>query len=137
VSEEITTIYGPEDVVAFLRACEVPTTDRAQIVLGLTLTEAEPLAHVVCGAAVRSGAEAEQILDASQLIALAEELVVCALVIATVEPDGPRLPARSDTQRFVRLRRTCADDGVVLLDWVVVNGNHWYSFREQIIHEAA
>ena len=92
---------------------------------------------MVCGAAVRSGAEAEQRLDASQLVALAEELVVCALVIATVEPDGPRVPTRADTQRFVRLRRTCADEGVVLLDWVVVNGNHWYSFREQVIHEAA
>lgn len=138
MSEELTTIIcGPEDVVAFLRACEVPTTDRAQIVLGLALTEADPLAHVVCGAAVRSGPEAEPRLDAAQLVALAEELVVCALVIATVEPDGPRLPTRSDAQRFVRLRRTCADDGVVLLDWVVINGNHWYSFREQIIHEAA
>jgi hypothetical protein len=130
-------IRGPEDVVAFLRACEVPTSERAQIVLGLAVTGSDPLAHVVCGAAVRSGADADQSVDEEQLVDLADELIVCALVLATVEPGLPRVPTRAETQRFVKLRRSCADEGVVLLDWVVITGRHWCSMREQIIHEAA
>ena len=130
-------IRGPQDVVAFLRACDVPTGDRSQIVLGLACTEAEPDKHGLCGAAVRSGEDAEREIDAEQLVSIATELVVCSLVIATVEPGAPRVPRRDEVERFVTLRRCCADDGVVLLDWIVVTGHHWCSLRDQVIREAA
>ena len=94
--EEIgTDIRGPHDVVAFLRACDVPTDDRSQIVLGLACSDAEPDKHGLCGAAVRSGEDAERDIDAEQLVSIAAELVVCSLVIATVEPGAPRLPTRN------------------------------------------
>jgi hypothetical protein len=130
-------IRGPHDVVAFLRACEVPTDDRSQIVLGLACSEAEPDRHGLCGAAVRSGADAERTIDCDQLVALAEELVVCSLVVATIEPGTPSVPTRADVEQFVTLRRACADEGVVLLDWIVVTGHHWCSLRDQVIREAA
>ena len=132
-----TDIRGPQDVVAFLRACEVPTADRSQIVLGLACTEAEPDKHGLCGAAVRSGDDAERIIDCEQLVSIAAELVVCSLVVATVEPGTPRIPSRNEVEQFVTLRRACADEGVVLLDWIVVTGHHWCSLRDQVIREAA
>jgi len=138
ISEEVgTDIRGPHDVVAFLRACEVPTDGRSQIVLGLACTEAEPDKHGLCGAAVRSGEEAERVIDCDQLISIAAELVVCSLVVATVEPGTPRVPTRTEVERFVTLRRACSDEGVVLLDWIVVTGHHWCSLRDQVIREAA
>ena len=130
-------IRGPEDVVAFLRACDVPTTDRSQIVFGLACTEDDPDCHGLCGAAVRSGPDAERVIDRDQLVALAEELVVCSLVVATIEPGAPTVPTRAEVERFVSLRRACADEGVVLLDWIVVTGHHWCSLRDQVIREAA
>jgi hypothetical protein len=130
-------IRGPEDVVAFLRACDVPTMDRSQIVLGLACTEEDPDTHGLCGAAVRSGADAEREIDCDQLVALAEELVVCSLVVTTIEPGTPAVPTRTEVERFVTLRRACADEGVVLLDWIVVTGHHWCSLRDQVIREAA
>ena len=130
-------VRGPEDVVAFLRACDVPTTDRSQIVLGLACTEDDPHTHGLCGAAVRSGTDAERIIDCDQLVALAEELIVCSLVIATIEPGTPTVPTRRAVEQFVTLRRACADEGVVLLDWIVVTGHHWCSLRDQVIREAA
>ena len=132
-----TDIRGPHDVVAFLRACDVPTNDRSQIVLGLACTEVDPGKHGLCGAAVRSGTDAARQIDAEQLVSIAAELVVCSLVIATVEPGAPRLPTRREVEQFVTLRRTCADEGVVLLDWIVVTGHHWCSLRDQVIREAA
>ena len=132
-----TDIRGPDDVVAFLRACEVPTDDRSQIVLGLACTEAEPDKHGLCGAAVRSGEDAARVIDTEQLVSIAAELLVCSLVIATVEPGAPRIPTRHEVEQFVALRRTCADEGVVLLDWIVVTGHHWCSLRDQLIREAA
>src|SRR5262245_28278633 len=89
-------IRGPEDVVAFLRACDVPTIDRAQIVLGLACTEEDPDTHGLCGAAVRSGDDADRVIDCDQLVALAEELVVCSLVVTTIEPGAPSVPSRSE-----------------------------------------
>jgi hypothetical protein len=130
-------IRGPQDVVAFLRACEVPTEDRSQIVLGLACTEDDPDRHGLCGAAVRSGADAEREVDCDQLVALAEELVVCSLVVAAIEPGSPKVPSRAEVAQFVTLRRACADEGVVLLDWIVVTGHHWCSLRDQLIREAA
>ena len=130
-------IRGPQDVVAFLRACEVPTEDRSQIVLGLACTEAEPDQHGLCGAAVRSGTDADREIDCEQLVALAEELVVCSLVIATIEPGAPKVPKRTEVEQFVTLRRACADEGVVLLAGSVGPGHHWCSLRDQVIREAA
>jgi hypothetical protein len=138
MSDEIAAnIRGPHDVVAFLRACDVPTTDRSQIVLGLACTGADPDTHGLCGAAVRSGADAERTIDCDQLVDLAEELVVCSLVVATIEPGAPRVPSRAEVEQFVTLRRACADEGVVLLDWIVVTGHHWCSLRDRVIREAA
>ena len=130
-------VRGPEDVVCFLRACGVPAEEPAQILLGLALTESDPLAHVVCGAAVRSGPDAVRPVDAGQLVDLAEELLVGAVVLATVETGGGQAPSRHEVARFVGLRRDCADEGVVLLDWIVLTERHWWSMREQVIHEAA
>lgn len=130
-------IRGPEDVVAFLRACGVPTDEPAQILLGLARAESDPLAHAVCGAAVRSGPDAVRPVDAGQLVDLAEELLVGSVVLVTVDRGGVRAPSRHEVARFVGLRRDCADEGVVLLDWVVVAERHWWSMRERVIHEAA
>lgn len=130
-------VRGPGDVVSFLEACGVPGGEPAQILLGLAVTEADLLAHTVCGAAVRSGPEAERPVDAEQLVDLADELLVGAVVLATVEPAGGRAPGRSELGRFVALRRACADAGVVLLDWIVLAGHRWWSMREQMTHEAA
>ena len=130
-------IRGPQDVVAFLRSCEVPTGDRSQIVLGLACTDAEPDQHGLCGAAVRTGDDAGREIDCEQLVALAEELVVCSLVVATIEPGAPTVPTRAEVEHFVALRRACADEGVVLLDWIVVTEHHWCSLRDQVIREAA
>jgi len=130
-------ITGPSDVVAFLRACGAVGRDRAEILLGLALTETDPLAHVVCGAAIRTGADCERPIDHRQLVDLADELVVGALVLAAVTPNAPRPPSRSEIERFVSLRRGCADEGVAMLDWIVVTERHWWSMRERVIHEAA
>ncbi|MFA5884222.1 MAG: hypothetical protein WDA60_10265 [Acidimicrobiia bacterium] len=130
-------VRGPEDVVSFLNACGVPADEPAQILLGLALADSDPLTHAVCGAAVRSGPEAVRPVDAVQLVDLAAELLVGAVVLATVECGGARAPSRHEVARFVALRRDCADEGVVLLDWIVLAGRHWWSMRERVIHEAA
>ncbi len=130
-------VRGPADVVAFLRACGVEGDEPAQIVLGLAVTESDLWAHTVCGAAVRSGPDATRAVDVAQLVDLADELVVGAVVLATAEAGPARAPERAALARFVALRRGCADAGVVLLDWVVLSGHLWWSMREQVIHEAA
>lgn len=130
-------VRGPGDVVSFLRACEVPTGDPAQILLGLAVTEVDLLAHAICGAAVRSGPEGARAIDAGELADLADELLVGAVVLATVEPASGAGPDRRSLARFVALRRDCAEVGVVLLDWIVLSGHLWWSMREQVIHEAA
>jgi hypothetical protein len=130
-------VRGPEDVVSFLGACGVPADEPAQILLGLARTDADPLAHAVCGAAVRSGPDTVRPVDAGQIVDLAAELLVGAVVLATVECGGARPPSRHEVARFVTLRHDCADDGVVLLDWIVLTQRHWWSMRERVIHEAA
>ena len=130
-------IRGPDDVVAFLRACRVPADEPAQILLGLAVTEVDRLAHAICGAAVRSGPDGDRSVDAAQLVDLADELLVGAVVLATVEPAVVQGPARAALGRYVELRRDCADAGVVLLDWIVVAGPSWWSIREEVIREAA
>jgi hypothetical protein len=128
-------VRGPHDVVAFLRACGVDGDEPAQLLLGLALAEADPSAHVVCGAAVRT--DTNRAIDGRHVVDLAEELLVGAVVLATVEPGGTRAPSRRELERFVSLRRVCADEGVALLDWIVLAGRHWWSLREGVIHEAA
>jgi hypothetical protein len=130
-------VRGPGDVASFLQACRVPTDAPAQILLGLAVAEADLLAHTVCGAAVRSGPDAARGIDAQQLVDLADELLMGALVLATVEPGNAHGPGRPELVRFVALRRACADSGVALLDWVVLAGPRWWSMREQVIREAA
>ena len=130
-------VRGPGDVVAFLSACGMPTDEAAQILLGLAVTETDLLAHTICGAAVRAGADGVRAVDAGQLVALAEELVVGAVVLATVEPSPAWTPGRADLGRFVAMRCECADAGVALLDWIVRSPAGWWSLRERIIQEAA
>jgi hypothetical protein len=43
----------------------------------------------------------------------------------------------SDAVMTYARRRACADEGVVLLDWIVVTGHHWCSLRDQVIREVA
>ena len=138
MSEEVSLVVrGPVDVVSFLRVCGVPAGEPAQILLGLAVTESDRLAHAICGAAVRSGPDGDRPIDAEQLVDLADELLVGAVVLATVEPGPGSTPDRRALARFVGLRRDCADAGVVLLDWIVVAGRLWWSMRERVIHEAA
>ncbi|MFM8304176.1 MAG: hypothetical protein ACKOA9_07775, partial [Actinomycetota bacterium] len=85
-------IAGPQDVVAFLRACGVPTDAPVQILLGLARAEAAPTAHAVCGAAVRAGPDATRPVDAAQLVALADELLVGSVILVTVEVAPGRAP---------------------------------------------
>lgn len=138
MSEPVSLVVrGPADVVAFLRACGVEGDEPAQIVLGLAVTETDLLAHTVCGAAVRSGPDATRTVDAGQLVDIADELLVGAVVLATTAPGPPHAPERTALARFVALRHACADAGVVLLDWIVCSGHLWWSMRERVIHEAA
>ena len=130
-------VRGPHDVVSFLAACGVPTDEATQILLGLAVTESDLLAHTICGAAVRSGPEGDRTVDAAQLVDLADELLVGAVVLATVEPAPGFAPGRGELGRFVGMRRECADAGLVLLDWVVLSHDRWWSLREQVIQEAA
>lgn len=130
-------VRGPDDVVAFLGACGVPTDEAAQILLGLAVTEADLLAHTICGAAVRSGPDGARPVDAGQLVDLADELLVGAVVLATVEPTPGFAPGRAELGRFVGIRRECADAGVVFLDWVVLSHGRWWSLRAQVIDHAA
>lgn len=130
-------VESPHDVVKFLRACGVPTSEPAHILLGLARSEAPPTAHVICGAAVRVGADAARPIDAGQVVDLADEMLVGSVILVTVESGAGRVPGRHELRRFVTLRHTCADDGVVLLDWVLLTARHWWSMRERVIHEAA
>jgi hypothetical protein len=131
------TVRGPDDVFAFLRSCGAVSAPPAQVLLGLAVAESDSRAHVVCGAAVRTGPEASRRVDGQELVDLAAALLVGAVVLATVECGGARAPTRHDLARFVALRHVCAQEGVVLLDWVVVTRRHWWSMRERVIHEAA
>jgi hypothetical protein len=135
--EEVSLVVrGPADIRRFLHACGFPTEEPAQIVLGLAVTESDLLAHTICGAAVRSGPDGDRPIDAGQLVDLADELLVGAVVVATVEPELAE-PGRRELGRFVGVRRDCADAGVVLLDWLVLVGDRWWSMRDRVIHEAA
>ncbi|MEI8002621.1 MAG: hypothetical protein WCI50_14855 [Actinomycetes bacterium] len=130
-------VAGPADVVAFLHACGCVGEEPLEVVLGLVLTEALPRAHVVCGAAVRDPLGApRRPLDALQLADLAAELVVGAVVVASVAADA-RPPTRTEVRRFVELRHACAYHGVALLDRVVIGARAWWSFRERVHHDAA
>lgn len=138
MSEAVSLVVrGPADVVSFLSACGVPGDEPTQIVLGLAVTEADLLSHTVCGAAVRTGPAADGPVDPEHVIAIADELVVGAVVLATVDPAASPAPGRPELARFVALRRACADSGVVLLDWIVLHRHRWWSLREQVLREAA
>ena len=138
MSEEVSLVVrGPEDVVSFLDACGVLSGASVQVLLGLAVTESDPLAHTICGAALRSGADAACPIDGEQLVDLADELLVGAVVLATVEPGTGNRPERPELTQFVALRRRCADAGVVLLDWIVCRGERWWSLRELVIQQAA
>lgn len=131
-------IRGPDDVVACLRAGEIPTTEPAQILFGLAVCESDPPAHRICGVAVRSGVDAvRHPIDHRQLADLAAELSVCAVVVVSIECREAGVPDRRELRRFVQLRHRCAGEGVVLLDWIVVTHRHWWSMRERVLHEAA
>lgn len=138
--ESLRIIRGPDDVVRFLRASGVTGDDPVQIALGLAPAEPAadgPPGHAVCGAAVRSGTCASRPIDAAQLLDLAAELCVGAVVLATVGGGGARPPSRHEVTRFVHLRHACAVDGVALVDWVVLTARHWWSLRDRVIREAA
>ena len=132
-------VAGPRDVVGFVRACGADGT--FEVVLGLTLAEAVPGAHVVCAAAVRDPtARAARgpvpAIDADQIVDLASEMLVGAVVLADVEP-GRGAPTRTDVRRFVALRHRCANRGVALLDRVVISSTGWWSLREEVLRDAA
>jgi hypothetical protein len=124
-------VRRPADVVAFLEADGIPPVG-TQLVLGLAVAEADPRGFSVCALAVR--AEPGD-LDARQLTDLAAVLQVGTVVLVTIGLAGP--PSRAELTRFVTWRRHCADDGVVLLDWITHTGRVWWSSRERIVHETA
>jgi len=124
-------VRRPADVVAFLELGGLPPAG-TQMVLGLAVAEAAPGSFAVCASAARPEPRA---LDARQLTDLAAVLHVGTVVLVTIRRSGP--PTRAELARFVTWRRRCADDGVVLLDWITHTGRVWWSLRERIVHETA
>ena len=124
MSEEVSTdIRGPHDVVAFLRACEVPT-DRP------VPDRARPRVHRSRSRqarAVRRRRPQRRRRRAAPSTATSSSRSPrsswCARSSSPrSSPARPAIPTRDDVEQFVTLRRACADEGVVLLDWIVVNG---------------
>ena len=123
-------IYGPADVVAFVRAwcASLPDTGR-QLVLGVDR------AHRLAGLAVRP--DDGRAVGASELGLLAEELGVGSVVLVSAMVGPPRRPGRRELRDYVRLRHAAAREGVAVLDWVITSSQHWCSLRDGVLREAA
>ena len=130
-------IRGPEDVVSFLH--DVRCADRRA---GADPARPHPgrgRAHrprdLRCRGAIRDPRRSAR----STRVSSSTSPTSCWWGRSSWPPSSPA-PGRARALRagrFVSLRRDCADDGVVLLDWIVVAGHLWWSMREQVIHEAA
>jgi hypothetical protein len=69
-------------------------------------------------------------LSADQLIGIAAELRATALVLVTFVEDDRLAPTEADIARFEGLRLECADEGICLLDQLLMSGHRWRSVRE-------
>ena len=114
-------LRGPSDVVAFARRI-APGWSCGDLVLGVGVD------RYLTGVAWRT--EADLAVGPTELVAIADELDACALVLASFLGDELELEPETDVVGYEALRLACEDLGVVLLDHVLVTGDRWRSLRD-------
>jgi hypothetical protein len=87
----------------------------------------------VCGGEFRCPCNAcreELLSNGHELADLVLDLGGIEAVLVTFVDDDHREPSAADVARFEGLRVECDDDGVELLDHLLVSGHRWRSVRE-------
>jgi len=117
-------IRGADDVVRLLRSLLCDDCLRGEVALAIDW-DMRPV-----GFGFRAGDTRHPPLDAVQIVLLAEKFGACEVAVVTfVEPD--RLtPTPADVARYEGWRVECLQDGIELLDHVLISSHHWRSIRE-------
>lgn len=67
---------------------------------------------------------------AQQLVDIGAELRAHAVVLVTFVEEAQLVPTASDLDHLEELRRGCADEGIALLDHILVSDHRWRSVQE-------
>jgi hypothetical protein len=82
-----------------------------------------------CGVAVNPRHRALSFVKVWELVALADELAACELVLVLVPEGRFREPTRHEIESFSDLQARARRAGLTLLDCIVVRGNRSWSLR--------
>ena len=80
---------------------------------------------VFIGGVRRSIAEPREILH------YACHLMATSLIVVHNHPSGEAYPSRNDIDFTQKIKRSCDDLGICLLDHLIVGKSSYYSFREE------
>ena len=120
-------VRGPDDAVEIVKVLVCSEHTEGHLLLGLDWSMRP------CGAAFKCTCERcgdAPLVDADQLVDLSDELHAAEIVLVTfVEPERLE-PLASDVARFEGLRMECSDQGVELVDHLLMApGYRWRSVR--------
>jgi hypothetical protein len=124
---QMPVVRGPNDVVEIIKHLVCDDHTEGQLLIGIDETM-----HL-SGAAFNCPCEVCQeraVGDASELVALADEMDATDLVLATFVDEGRLAPTAADVARFEGLRVECREQGVGLLDHLLFSGHQWRSVAE-------
>lgn len=123
-SERAPQVRGPDDAAALMRVLVCDDHHDGEFVLALDRSDR------FVGYASRDGDQPWAPLDAMQLEMIAGELRADAVVLVTFVDDERIAPSLADVARYEGLVLECADEGIALLDQLLMSGHRWRSVGE-------
>ena len=123
-SERGPRVRGPDAAATLMRVLVCGNHHDGEFVLALDRSDR------FVGYASREGDQAWFPLDAMQLEMIAAELQAEAVVLVTFVDDDRIAPSLADVARYEGLVLECADEGVALLDQLLMSGHRWRSVGE-------
>jgi hypothetical protein len=125
-------IQGPNDAVEIVHALVCDEHTEGQLLLGID-TKCR-----LSGAAFNCPCEVccdRIVRDAEELVTLADEMGAVDLVLVTFVELDRLAPTAADVARFEGLRIECREQGVLLLDHLLMSGHRWRSVAEVSLSE--
>jgi hypothetical protein len=117
-------VPGPDDAVRAVRdAVDIARTATVFLVL-------DPGRRVTVVLVVESPLTGDCLDRALEAIRGCASQPGSSIAAATIAPDRPTLPTEDEREAWRRLRAALADGGVILLDWLIINGHRWRSLAE-------
>jgi hypothetical protein len=117
-------VRGPDDAATLMRVLVCDDHHDGEFVIALDGSDR------FVGYASRDGDQPWAPLDAMQLGMIAGELRADAVVLVTFVGDERIAPSPADVARYEGLVLVCADEGIALLDQLLMSGHRWRSVGE-------